>query len=496
MELLARARRRFRNHLIVEEAIRSLCAALAGAILLLLAGTRILDWYWVALLIAASAALGYRRVVRRRPADYPVAQLLDGRLNLHDTLSTACYFLQPPADRRASEGFRQAQHHVAEQLSAQVDVRSAMPWMTPRSVYVAAALAAVAVGLFMLRFGSGRSLDLRPPLVQAVVDFFTASPVLTARNKSLAPRPGEEMTGIAVDPAGERTGELDPAPDSVLQTVDTPDVGGEPRDEAGKSPHRAEAPTGDPLEGSENSERSAGDGREGRPEDPTPRSGNPQDSPEPGQSANQQGENSSLMEKLRDAMANLLSRMKLPQKTSDGGRTASSNRPGTPSNAMQRAADQKGSKTSGAPQSEGAPGEDSEGEPQSEGQQQAQAGQGKSGDRTSEQSGRNDPRSGMGKQDGSKELKDAEMLAAMGKISEILGKRNANITGEIMVEVTGGKQQPLKTPYSQRGATHRESGGEIHRDEIPLALQDYVQRYFEEVRKPAAPAAPAAPKPR
>ena len=40
------------------------------------------------------------------------------------------------------------------------------------------------------------------------------------------------------------------------------------------------------------------------------------------------------------------------------------------------------------------------------------------------------------------------------------------------------------------GLTHTDSGGEIHRDEIPLAYQRYVQHYFEQVRKTPAPASP------
>jgi hypothetical protein len=54
-----------------------------------------------------------------------------------------------------------------------------------------------------------------------------------------------------------------------------------------------------------------------------------------------------------------------------------------------------------------------------------------------------------------------------------------------MVEVASGKQQ-LRTAYSEQQAAHADTGGEIHRDEVPLADQRYVQQYFEEIRKPAA----------
>ena len=70
----------------------------------------------------------------------------------------------------------------------------------------------------------------------------------------------------------------------------------------------------------------------------------------------------------------------------------------------------------------------------------------------------------------------------MGKISEIIGKRSQNVTGEVMVEVGSTKQQ-LKTPWAQKQATHVEAGSEIHRDEVPLMYQQFVEQYFEEIRK-------------
>ena len=73
----------------------------------------------------------------------------------------------------------------------------------------------------------------------------------------------------------------------------------------------------------------------------------------------------------------------------------------------------------------------------------------------------------------------------MGKISELLGQRSASVTGEVMVEVGTTKQQ-LKTPFQQQQAVHTDSGSEIHRDEVPLLYQQFVEQYFEEIRKPAA----------
>jgi hypothetical protein len=101
----------------------------------------------------------------------------------------------------------------------------------------------------------------------------------------------------------------------------------------------------------------------------------------------------------------------------------------------------------------------------------------------------------MGKQDGDKDVEQAEQLEAMGKISEIIGKRNEKLQGEIMVEVNSSKQS-LRTQYSQRSAAHTESGAEIRRDEIPLDYQSYVQQYFAEVRKESARPNGSRPAPR
>ena len=74
------------------------------------------------------------------------------------------------------------------------------------------------------------------------------------------------------------------------------------------------------------------------------------------------------------------------------------------------------------------------------------------------------------------------MLEAMGKLSELLGQRASEVTGQVMIEVGNTKQQ-LRTAFTQQQAGHSEAGSEIHRDEVPLMYQQFVERYFEEVRK-------------
>ncbi|MBV9294652.1 MAG: hypothetical protein JO145_03700, partial [Acidobacteriaceae bacterium] len=128
--------------------------------------------------------------------------------------------------------------------------------------------------------------------------------------------------------------------------------------------------------------------------------------------------------------------------------------------------------------------ESSEGEGQEQTTEKPEASGGRNSDQSPEKKG-SDARSGAGRQEGDKDVQEAEQLRAMGKLAEIIGKRSASITGEMMVETRSGKQQ-LKTEYSQRMGHHSDLGGEINRDEIPLIYQQYIREYMEQVRKQQA----------
>ena len=104
------------------------------------------------------------------------------------------------------------------------------------------------------------------------------------------------------------------------------------------------------------------------------------------------------------------------------------------------------------------------------------SGKGQSASQSSQQ-----PGSGMGNQDGDKEVRMAEQLEAMGKLSEVFGKRSQNVTGEVTIEVQTSRQQ-IRTPLSRVPSAHSQSGGEVHRDEVPEADRHYVRQYFERIR--------------
>ena len=192
---------------------------------------------------------------------------------------------------------------------------------------------------------------------------------------------------------------------------------------------------------------------------------------------------SDLIRKLEDAFANLLAKLKIPPMAGEGRRTSEQSvaEGANPENREGHNSRQ----TAGAPEGEGRLSADPQGNRASEGARQAQAGRGEGADQSSEQAGQEQAQSGIGSKDGAKDIKAQQQAEAMGKLSEILGRRAENIKGEVLIEVSSG-DQGLLTPYSDRAAGHREAGGQIHRDEVPLVYHEYLQRYFEQVRKPDA----------
>src|SRR4051794_14455520 len=155
-----------RRHLLVEGAAQvgiAVSIAMAGLIVLLLLGTNIFDWYWPALLLVAGLGAGIFRLRQRALSQYRIAQILDRKLALSDSLSTAQYFSENPLS-----GHDQAIHYQLEQaegMAKSVDVQTAFPFRAHRVWAVAGSLAAVTFGLVALRYMVTNSLSLHPPLV-------------------------------------------------------------------------------------------------------------------------------------------------------------------------------------------------------------------------------------------------------------------------------------------------------------------------------------------
>ena len=464
--------------------------AFGGCILLLLLGTQILDWYWPVGLFGASLAIGLWRVRSEIPTGYQVARSIDNRLKFNDSVSTAFYFSEHPEQAASTREVVEQQRAAAEELVRGADLRAGLPFLAPRSVYACAALAMAALGIFAIRYGVTRSLDLRPSLVRIAFDGFFGSPQEVAeakRNRAGRRDDRNQLMGKSTDASQPEELDLNQSSDNALNSVDTPQAAGE----NGADPSSAKAGTKgeenlpqEQADSGEKGDRSSpeSDSASGNPSEKGGSQSKPDGTPrDAGASANSSSDNSSLSDKVRDALANLLSTLKTQSKKNDGKQSASNQNSSQSAQRQGANKDQKGTQESGKGQNSEASASDAEGE-QAQNGDQSQSSQGNSNRKSSDRASSQDGKSGIGKEDGDKSIREAEQLAAMGKISEIIGKRSQNITGEVMVEVASGKQQ-LKTQYSQRSATHVEAGSQIDRDEVPLAYQQYVQQYFEEIRK-------------
>lgn len=501
LALVRRARRRFVVNEALRQAALALTLALALIALLLILGTQILAWHWLISIPLAALCIGTYRLLRRVPGDYAIAQRIDGNLKLSDTLSTAVYYAHPTRPPVGSETMRESQRAVAERAAEHIPLDQALPFHMPRAVYSVAFFGVLATGLFGLRYGFLGSLDLKPPLtsvIQEAMGWEWPAQLASAKKQPVRPKApqAEDAFGMNLPDSEKSPGELDPAGDEALDTVSVPEA--DPEKYGGEqvkgSQGQAEGKDGE-QDSSEQADAAgsegAGDGEQSDAQGKQPKAGQPSPS-------NKGGENSSLMAKLKEAMQNLMSRMK--QQNQSGQQQASTSPNGQQQGKQQSKSGQKGGNQASQQKGEGQESEGSEDGQAGDDAQMAQNPQGKGSGQSPDDSGSKQPGSGVGKQDGNKDAKLAEQLAAMGKISEIIGKRSASVSGEITIEVQNTSQQ-LRTPYAASAASHAQTTGEIARDEVPLMYQSFVQQYFEHVRKQETasvktPGSPVKPGPR
>ena len=469
-------------NLLLRQAGNAISAGAAGLILLLLVGTQILNWQWPLLLLSAVFGFGFYRVTRRILPSYSVAQMLDRSLELQDRLSTAFYFrrIAPSAPAHVDVVEREAIERVHTG-----DVDRAMPLAFPRSGYMALALTVAAVGLFGVRYIMMRSLDLQKPIARISFDTFRNPPKVEAASakKSVIQEHLEkqlQQLGLSTQDLeeAEKSG-AKPSPTSVDAVADEP--GGNQQGTPGKGPNPGNEGTEESKSEDQSGGKPSGDGKE---EAGGQSSANEKGKANPGanpKAAPKNGDNSNpgVIDKMKDALANLMNKLGAnPPKSEESAQNQGQQggKPQSPQKGQQGQGKTQGDNQQ-APDPQG--GQESDGADKSPSQQQRASQQ--EGNKGSENA-----KSGMGKSEGDKTIQDAEQLAAMGKISEIFGKRAAEIKGEMSVEVPSGKQQ-LKTEYSRSSATHAGAVTEANRNEIPLIYQSYVQRYFEEIRKSTAP---------
>ncbi len=492
LELVRRVRRRLLNAELMSQGANACSAALAAFILLLLLGTEILAWYWLALIPLAAAGVGIYLALRRLPSPYRAAQLVDHRAGLADTLSTAYYFSTRPD--RASSDVVQWQQARAEEEAQRVDVQRAFPYAMPRSAYAVAALALVATSLFALRYGLSKSLDLKPPLATMLHDQFSppnkTEVAENRRHKPPAQDPANNADGANQDQnqqgQDQQNDQADNPADQPGEAKADGKSGQQQQDQANKQnsgdPSQQDAQGQNQQDGQDqqdsNQQGSASQGEN---------KGDSKQQSDGKQGSNSSNESGSLLSKMKDFAENLLSKMK-PQPSNSNPPQQGANQNSKQSQGQQQNGKQQNSKDGQQSSSEQADAQQGQSGDQKDGQDSQGKGNGDKSQQANKQ-----PGSGIGSEDGNKDIRRAEQLAAMGKITELVGKRSAAVTGEATVEVQNTNQQ-LHTAYVQRGAQHQQTGAQIDRDEVPLALQPFVEQYFEQVRKQPAAVTPAAAK--
>ncbi len=229
--LLELARKRELVNLALDKGALAVAIVTGGVIALLLAGTDILNWYGGCLLLAvASLGAGGYLLRKSLSSHYLLAQRIDRKLELKDAISTAFYFSEHPQPDKTA--ICESQFREAETVAAQVDVKLALPLSRSRYLAPAVALAAIAFGLFAVRYLVTGSLDLKASLVQRVYDNFFSNKTTEARNQ-LPPRAKfDPQTGNPNQQTPQL--EADRQPEDLLDAQD-PAENGNPSDDNSKT---------------------------------------------------------------------------------------------------------------------------------------------------------------------------------------------------------------------------------------------------------------------
>lgn len=488
--LVRQARKRLYLQLVLDQLAWGSVAGLACLVLLLITGTQVLRWYWPVLLVVVTAAVGWWRSRRRIPNEYQTARRVDESLESNDLLSTAWYFEREHVRQTTDTEFLAPVQERAESLASGAVVSDVIPMRRPAALWPLLGVVVLAGGVFGIRYGVLRSMDLRGPIAEVRFDTLTGAPLPPAEKQGKGRKPGmPQPEGISI-PDGEQA---DVNTEDVFRQEDLKnfEVAANEMGRAGKGEdgRNAESPAAGDEDGTASEE---GSGDNAADSDSATGSKDParKEGKQPREKQPPPPNDGGLMDKMRDALANLMDKLKIDQKSGDAQQMASNQKGGGKSGEGKKKGD-GGMPSKGKPEAGQEPGDQAQGDQAGEGQQTQSA---KAGTQNNDTPSKNE-KSGVGSQDGRKDTELAEHAEAMGKLSEILGKRSQNLQGEVMVEVTNSKNQQVRTAFTGKKASHTDAGGEINRDEVPLHLQHYVQSYYEQIRKQPAPpiSTPAQP---
>lgn len=486
IEILVRnAHRRRISLLLVEEAAIAASLVFAACILILLLGTQLLNWYWLVLVGGFGLALAGIRVRKRLPEIYFTAQALDTRLSLHDSISTAWYIGGVPEIAATPAG--QLQLSQAEALASEVDPAAAFPVRMHNSWAFALALAALALSLFSIRYLVQRNTNLSQSLIPLRLRMLPAA----LRDELSGNTPATAAARPLTDQQKDARQELAKADESDPRLNDVVGM----KNPAAAPPEEGKAQGNSALDQSPSDGKNPANGKdsgtEGSPDSSSPpgakddAAGTAKNAEEGDRSkASGDQQSDSLMSRMKDAVSSFMAKMK-PDNSSQTQRSQSQSTAAPDQDQTQTESGPSKSDTSASQSSQANAKSDAKSSEQAQATEMSQSGDSRNPG-TSENKEGNQSKSGIGRQNGGKDVQLAQEKEAMGKLAEIVGKRSRDVSGEMMVEVPSGKEQ-LKTAYTGQVAQHSDTSGEINRDEIPVALQPYVRAYMELVReKPAA----------
>jgi hypothetical protein len=450
---------------------------------MLLLGAQILQWYWLVVLGGIGTGIAGYRVYARRLPPYLTAQIIDSRLQLSDSLSTAWFLLsEMPRRQDAPARFQIMQ---AEQLAATVDASDIFQFRGGRAWGTAGALAAVAFGLFAIRYFVTNSLSIQQTIIplqfgQTIERLESWFPVSERKNQPFGAEhkqresnsQANKQRGVLnpernIEPGRSDEAKLSSSPNGTKSSSESHNqpAGGEARGQDGLSPDAQRSMDPQPTQTATHE----------RALQQVTNSDNEPDAKDQNSSG--------LVDKVREALSSFMTKLRPKEGDRNAERGDQGSSQDKKGDQVAAARDRNGNLQQSARNDQESQEQNAQGATRGRTAEKTQTSQNQSSDESSDRKSANS-HSGIGHTNGDKKIKDAEQLKAMGKLAEIIGRRSANLTGDITVETSSTNQQ-LRTQYSGRVGEHADLGGEINHDEIPVMYREYVREYMQVVHKQA-----------
>ena len=479
VEALVRScRARIASQISRRECFLAVGVALLGICSLLLMGTRYVPVAMLPLAASLGTWMAFQRWKASLPDGYAVARRIDLRADLPDEISTAYYF-RSASPGTFSEAVAESQYRQAARTAATIRPDSVFPASVPSTQRTATILLATAVLLFGLRAGLQSSLSFEPPLASLLLtSIFGVAPAPPAGPTRAARIEQQETGQESEDPPNflERPAGRSEQTDNLLPSEEHQD----PVSESDEMPE-VEGLITLPMEEIE-AESQAPD-RDRQADDTSASDDDAAEMPTDASEDNWNQEAQSLLDKLKQAFANMLQTLDMASVESSDSEQGQEQGSGTSEEsasagdqAQSGQADQEMSSDLADARMEG-------GEPGQEAGETASAGNTSGEDSSGDQSS-GENASAAGTSDGSKEFTEAEQLEVLGALEELYMERAENMKGEVTIE-TRLAEQSASVPYNQRSTTHSDRGGAVSRDEIPAPYRTYIRNYFETLRRTA-----------